>query len=38
MEDVTTKNVVPRQLADLVIRCVDEGWPQLPVEIFEEKK
>ena len=38
INDVASNNVVPRQLADLVVRCSREGWPQAPVKIFEEKK
>jgi len=38
MHDVLIKNVVPRELADFVVRCAAEGWPQEMMKIFEEKK
>lgn len=38
MVDVLNNNVLPRELAQLVVRFVDEGWPQIPAKIFEEKK
>ena len=38
IDDVTHKNVVPRELADQVVRFVKEGWPVEPVIIIEEKK
>ncbi len=38
LEDVKNKNVLPRELADLVIRFAKEGWPLEPVIIIEEKK
>ena len=36
LDDVLQKNVLPRELAELVIRCMHESWPQFPVKIFEE--
>ena len=38
MDDVLSNNVLPRELAELVLRCTQEGWPQVPVKVFEEKK
>ena len=37
LEDVKNKNVVPRELADLVVRFAQEGWPSEPVIIIEKK-
>lgn len=36
LEDVLTKNVVPRQLADLVVRSHKEGWSKETAIIHEE--
>jgi 8-oxo-dGTP pyrophosphatase MutT (NUDIX family) len=33
MDDVLSNNVLPHELAELVVRCVDEGWPQTPAQI-----
>lgn len=38
LEDMKSRNVVPRELADLVLRFVKEGWPLAPVIILEEKR
>jgi 8-oxo-dGTP diphosphatase len=38
LTEVPTHNVVPRELADLVVRCSKEGWPTEPVIIIEEKR
>ena len=37
LADVLTNNVVPRELAELVVRSVKEGWPAKPVIIIEKK-
>ena len=37
LADVLTHNVVPRELADLVLRFAKEGWPAEPVIIIEKK-
>ena len=36
LEDVLKKNVVPRELAEYVIRSHQQGWPTEPVVIFED--
>jgi 8-oxo-dGTP diphosphatase len=36
--DISTHNVLPRELADLVVRSVKEGWSVEPVVIIEEKR
>jgi len=36
LEDVLKKNVVPRELAEVVIRSHQKGWPTEPVVIFED--
>jgi 8-oxo-dGTP diphosphatase len=36
LEDVSTNNVLPRELADLVVRFAKEGWPAEPVIIIEK--
>ena len=38
LADVLTHNVLPRELADLVVRFAKEGWPAEPVIIIEEKR
>ena len=38
LADVMTHNVLPRELADLVVRFAKEGWPAEPVIIIEEKR
>ena len=38
MADVLNNNVLPRELADLVVRSAKEGWPVAPVIIIEEKR
>ena len=37
LADVLTNNVVPRELAELVVHSVKEGWPAEPVIINEKK-
>ena len=37
LSDVLIKNVVPRELADLVVRSSLEGWPEGPLTIIEAK-
>jgi 8-oxo-dGTP diphosphatase len=36
--DVPNSNVLPRELADLIVRSVKERWPKEPVLIIEEKR
>ncbi|MBK8823508.1 MAG: NUDIX domain-containing protein [Anaerolineales bacterium] len=36
--EIPAHNVVPRELADLVVRCSKKGWPTEPVIIIEEKR
>ncbi len=36
--DISNHNVLPRELADLVVRSVKAGWPVEPVVIIEEKR
>ena len=36
LEDVLKKNVVPRELAALVVQSHQQGWPTEPVVIFED--
>jgi 8-oxo-dGTP pyrophosphatase MutT (NUDIX family) len=36
--DISTHNVLPRELADLVVRSAKAGWPVEPVIIIEEKR
>jgi 8-oxo-dGTP diphosphatase len=38
LADVSTNNVLPRELADLVVRSAKEGWSSGPVIIIEEKR
>ncbi len=38
MADVLNNNVLPRELAHLVVRSIKEGWPIAPVIIIEEKR
>ena len=38
LDDVMNNNVLPHELADLVVHCAHEGWPQTPARIFVEKK
>lgn len=38
LDDVVNNNVLPHELADLVVRCAREGWPQIPSQIFPAKK
>jgi 8-oxo-dGTP pyrophosphatase MutT (NUDIX family) len=38
LADVLTQNVLPRELADLVVRFEKEGWPAEPVVIIEERR
>ncbi len=35
--DVPNNNVLPRELADLIVRSVKEFWPKEPILIIEEK-
>ena len=37
LADVSNNNVLPRELAELVVRFAKEGWPTEPVIIIEEK-
>ncbi len=37
LADVLNNNVLPRELAELVVRSVEEGWSAEPVIIIEEK-
>ena len=36
LTDILTNNILPRELADLVVRFVKEGWPAEPVIIIEK--
>ena len=36
LTDVLTNNVLPRELADLVVHSAKEGWPPEPVLIIEK--
>lgn len=36
LTDVLTNNVLPRELADLVVHSAKEGWPSDPVLIIEK--
>ncbi len=36
--DVPNNNVLPRELAELIVRSVKECWPKEPVLIIEEKR
>jgi 8-oxo-dGTP diphosphatase len=38
LEDVLNNNVLPRQLAGLVIQFAKEGWPHETVTILDKKK
>jgi 8-oxo-dGTP diphosphatase len=38
LADVVSNNVLPRELANLVIQFAEEGWPSESVTIFDEKK
>jgi hypothetical protein len=38
LDDMMNKNVLPHELAELVVRCTHEGWPQVPAKILIEKK
>jgi 8-oxo-dGTP pyrophosphatase MutT (NUDIX family) len=38
LADVLTHNVLPRKLADLVVRSAKEGWPIEPVIIVDDKR
>jgi 8-oxo-dGTP pyrophosphatase MutT (NUDIX family) len=38
LADILTHNVLPRELADLVVRCAKAGWTPEPVVIIEEKR
>lgn len=36
VSEILNNNVLPRELAEIVYRAAREGWPNGPVEIFEE--
>ncbi|MDO8755538.1 MAG: hypothetical protein Q7J80_16705, partial [Anaerolineales bacterium] len=36
LEDILNQNVVPRELAALVVQSHQQGWPTEPVVIFED--
>jgi len=38
LEEVLKNNVVPSELAEIVLRFSKEGWPAQPVTIIEQKK
>ncbi len=38
IENVLSKNVLPRELAELVVRCTQEGWPRSSIQLFLEQK
>jgi len=38
LDDVMNNNVLPHELAELVVRCAREGWPQMPRQIFMDKR
>jgi 8-oxo-dGTP diphosphatase len=38
LAEVLNNNVLPRELADLVVRFAKEGWPHEPVIIFDKKQ
>ncbi len=38
LADISTHNVLPHELADLVVRSAKAGWPVEPVIIIEEKR
>ena len=38
LDDVLNNNVLPRELAELVVRFAYEGWPSVTVTILVEKK
>lgn len=38
LDDVMNNNILPHELAELAVRCAHEGWPQIPAQIFLEKK
>lgn len=38
IENVLSKNVLPRELAELVVRCSQEGWANQASQIFSTKK
>jgi 8-oxo-dGTP pyrophosphatase MutT (NUDIX family) len=38
LADVPNNSVLPRELAELVVRFAKEGWPAEPVIIIEEKR
>ena len=37
VSEIPKHNVVPRELAQVVLRCVQQGWPEATIVIFEEK-
>jgi len=38
IENVLSKNVLPRELVELVVRCTQEGWPRSSIQLFLEQK
>ena len=38
LKDVLNNNILPRELAELVVRFAHEGWPSVTVTILVEKK
>ena len=38
IENILSKNVLPRELAELVVRCSQEGWANKTAQIFSTKK
>ncbi len=38
LNDVMNNNVLPHELAELVVRSSREGWPQTPAKIFLDAK
>ena len=38
IENVLSNNVLPRELAELVVRCTQAGWPRSSIQLFLEQK
>ena len=38
IENILSKNVLPRELAELVVRCSQEGWANKAAQLFSKKK
>jgi 8-oxo-dGTP pyrophosphatase MutT (NUDIX family) len=38
IENVLSNNVLPRELAELVVRCTQAGWPRSSMQLFLEQK